>query len=190
MDVLNVVELEKTYGRRKVVDGVSFRVGESEIVGLLGPNGAGKSTSFRMTCGLVIPDRGKILLDNQDVTDWPMYRRAKDGHMGYLAQESSVFRKLTVEQNITSMLELLGMPGEPDANAARSSWSSSTSSTFVNPERRSFRVANVGGWRSLDAWSPNHESSCSMNRLRGSIPLPFRVFKTSYCGFDRPGYPS
>ncbi len=110
MDVLNVVELEKTYGRRKVVDGVSFRVGESEIVGLLGPNGAGKSTSFRMTCGLVIPDRGKILLDNQDVTDWPMYRRAKDGHMGYLAQESSVFRKLTVEQNITSMLELLGMP--------------------------------------------------------------------------------
>ena len=109
MDVLNVVELEKTYGRRKVVDGVSFRVGESEIVGLLGPNGAGKSTSFRMTCGLVIPDRGKVLLDGQDVTEWPMYRRAKDGHMGYLAQESSVFRKLTVEQNITSMLELLGM---------------------------------------------------------------------------------
>ncbi len=109
MDVLHVVDLEKTYGRRKVVDGVSFRVGEAEIVGLLGPNGAGKSTSFRMTCGLVIPDRGRILLSGTDVTDWPMFRRARDGGMGYLAQESSVFRRLTVEQNITSMLELLGV---------------------------------------------------------------------------------
>ena len=109
MDVLHVVDLEKTYGRRKVVDGVSFRVGDAEIVGLLGPNGAGKSTSFRMTCGLVIPDRGRILLSGTDVTDWPMFRRARDGGMGYLAQESSVFRKLTVEQNITSMLELLGV---------------------------------------------------------------------------------
>lgn len=109
MDVLQVVDLEKSYGRRKVVDGVSFRVGESEIVGLLGPNGAGKSTSFRMTCGIVIPDRGRVLLGGTDVTDWPMFRRARDGHMGYLAQESSVFRKLTVEQNISAMLELLGM---------------------------------------------------------------------------------
>jgi lipopolysaccharide export system ATP-binding protein len=108
MDVLNVVGLEKTYGRRKVVNGVSMRVGPAEIVGLLGPNGAGKSTSFRMTCGLVMPDRGQVFLGGEEVTYWPMYRRARDGGMGYLAQESSVFRKLTVEQNILAMLELLG----------------------------------------------------------------------------------
>ena len=109
MDVLNVVGLEKTYGRRKVVNGVSMRVGEAEIVGLLGPNGAGKSTSFRMTCGLVIPDRGQVFLGGEEVTHWPMFRRARDCGMGYLAQESSVFRKLTVEQNISAMLELLGV---------------------------------------------------------------------------------
>lgn len=109
MDVLRVNDIEKSYGRRKVVNGVSFRVGPAEIVGLLGPNGAGKSTSFRMTCGIVIPDRGRIILGENDVTDWPMFLRAKQGGMGYLAQESSVFRKLTVEQNITSMLELLGV---------------------------------------------------------------------------------
>jgi lipopolysaccharide export system ATP-binding protein len=110
MDVLNVVGLEKTYGRRKVVGGVSMRVGPAEIVGLLGPNGAGKSTSFRMTCGMVPPDRGQVFLGGEDVTYWPMFMRARDGGMGYLAQDSSVFRKLTVEQNISSLLELLGMP--------------------------------------------------------------------------------
>lgn len=109
MDVLNVVGLEKTYGRRKVVSGISMRVGEAEIVGLLGPNGAGKSTSFRMTCGLVMPDRGQVFLGGEEVTYWPMFRRARDGGMGYLAQESSVFRRLTVEQNISAMLELLGV---------------------------------------------------------------------------------
>lgn len=109
MDVLNVVGLEKTYGRRKVVSGVSMRVGEAEIVGLLGPNGAGKSTSFRMTCGLVMPDRGQVFLGGEEVTYWPMFRRARDGGMGYLAQESSVFRRLSVEQNISAMLELLGV---------------------------------------------------------------------------------
>ena len=108
--ILDVSGLEKTYGRRKVVNGVSFRVEEGEIVGLLGPNGAGKSTSFKMTCGIALPDRGKVTLGGQDVTSWPMFRRARDGHMGYLAQESSVFRKLTVEQNISSMLELLDVP--------------------------------------------------------------------------------
>lgn len=110
MDVLEVRGLEKVYGRRKVVGGVSLRVAEAEIVGLLGPNGAGKSTSFRMTCGIVKPDRGQVFLGGTEVTDWPMYRRAREGRMGYLAQESSVFRKLTVEQNILAVLELLGMP--------------------------------------------------------------------------------
>lgn len=107
--ILEAVDLQKTYGRRRVVDGVNLHVGEAEIVGLLGPNGAGKSTSFRMICGLVEPDRGRVFLAGQDVTDWPMFRRARDGHMGYLPQEPSVFKKLTVEQNISALLELLGV---------------------------------------------------------------------------------
>jgi lipopolysaccharide export system ATP-binding protein len=108
--VLEVEGLEKTYGRRRVVAGVSMHVGEAEIVGLLGPNGAGKSTSFKMTCGIVRPDRGRVVLNGLEVTDWPLFRRASEGGMGYLAQESSVFRKLTVEQNISSLFELLGVP--------------------------------------------------------------------------------
>lgn len=110
MSVLSVQGLEKTYGRRKVVNGVSMNVEPSEIVGLLGPNGAGKSTSFKMTCGIVKPDRGRVMLGDQDVTSWPLFRRASEGRMGYLAQESSVFRKLSVEQNILAIFELLGVP--------------------------------------------------------------------------------
>ncbi|WP_084422890.1 LPS export ABC transporter ATP-binding protein [Rubripirellula obstinata] len=107
--ILEAVDLQKTYGRRRVVDGVCLNVGPAEIVGLLGPNGAGKSTSFRMICGMVEPDRGRVYLEGRDVTQWPMFRRARDGHMGYLPQEPSVFKKLSVEQNISSLLELLGM---------------------------------------------------------------------------------
>ncbi len=108
MMLLEVKGLVKIYGKRRVVDGVSFEVDRGEIVGLLGPNGAGKTTSFRMTCGMIDPDEGRVFLGGQDVTDWPMYRRARDGGMGYLAQESSVFRKLTVEQNLLGVMELLG----------------------------------------------------------------------------------
>ncbi len=109
MSLLEVRGLVKTYGRRRVVDGIDFQVGRGEIVGLLGPNGAGKTTTFRMTCGMIEPDAGKVLLDGNDVTDWPMYRRARDGGMGYLAQESSVFRKLSVENNLLGVMEMLGM---------------------------------------------------------------------------------
>jgi lipopolysaccharide export system ATP-binding protein len=109
MALLEVQGLAKTYGRRRVVDGVDFAVQPGQIVGLLGPNGAGKTTSFRMACGLIEPDEGKVLLGDLDVTNWPMYRRAKEGGMGYLAQESSIFRKLNVEQNLLGMMELLGM---------------------------------------------------------------------------------
>lgn len=107
--ILEAIDLQKTYGRRRVVDGVNLHVDEGEIVGLLGPNGAGKSTSFRIMCGMIEPDRGRVYLDGRDVTNWPMFRRARDGHMGYLPQEPSVFKKLTVEQNISSLLELLGL---------------------------------------------------------------------------------
>ncbi len=108
MAMLEAHGLVKIYGRRRVVDGVDFQVDQGEIVGLLGPNGAGKTTSFRMTCGLIEPDAGNVLLDDVDVTNLPMYLRAKKG-MGYLAQESSVFRKLSVENNLLGMMEMLGM---------------------------------------------------------------------------------
>jgi len=109
MPLLSVTGLVKTYGRRRVVDGVDFHVDAGEIVGLLGPNGAGKTTSFRMTCGLVMPDAGSVLLDDEEITHWPMFKRSRDGGMGYLAQEQSVFRKLTVEQNLLAIMELVGM---------------------------------------------------------------------------------
>jgi len=109
MAVLEVSNLVKTYGRRRVVDDVSFFVEAGEIVGLLGPNGAGKTTSFRITCGLVESERGRVVIGGVDVTSWPMYRRARDGGMGYLAQESSVFRKLSVENNLLGVMELMGM---------------------------------------------------------------------------------
>jgi lipopolysaccharide export system ATP-binding protein len=106
--MLEVQGLVKIYGRRRVVDGVDFEVDGGEIVGLLGPNGAGKTTSFRMACGMIEPNAGTVFLGGIDVTRWPMFRRARDGGMGYLAQESSVFRKLTVEQNLLGMMEMLG----------------------------------------------------------------------------------
>src|SRR5213078_1087296 len=98
--------LVKRYGRRTVVDGVSFEVHAGEVVGLLGPNGAGKTTSFRMTTGQITPNAGRVLFNGQDVTSLPMYMRARLG-MGYLAQETSVFRKLTCEQNILAILEVM-----------------------------------------------------------------------------------
>ena len=109
MALLKVRGLVKSYGRRRVVDGVDFEVDPGEIVGLLGPNGAGKTTTFRMACGMIDPDAGRVTLAGQDVTNWPMYRRAKDGGMGYLAQESSVFRKLSVQKNLLGVMEMLGM---------------------------------------------------------------------------------
>ena len=109
MSLLKAEGLVKVYGRRRVVDGVSFEVQQGEIVGLLGPNGAGKTTSFRMTCGLVIPNGGRVLLDDKEITKWPMFKRSRDGGMGYLAQEQSVFRKLTVQQNLLAIMELIGM---------------------------------------------------------------------------------
>ncbi len=108
MVVLEAKGLIKTYGRRRVVDGVDFEVGQGEIVGLLGPNGAGKTTSFRITCGLIEADAGTVLLNEADVTNLPMYQRAQQG-MGYLAQESSVFRKLSVENNLLGVMEMLGL---------------------------------------------------------------------------------
>ena len=109
MPLLEARNLAKSFGRRRVVSGVDLQVNEREIVGLLGPNGAGKTTCFRMICGLLEPNEGLVFLGDKEVTAWPMYRRCRDGRMGYLAQESSVFRRLSVEQNLLAVMELLGM---------------------------------------------------------------------------------
>jgi len=108
---LHAEGLIKTYKKRTVVNQVSIEVGQGEIVGLLGPNGAGKTTSFYMIVGLIKPNDGKIFLNDQDITDLPMYQRARLG-IGYLAQEASVFRKLTVEENILAPLEMRNIPKE------------------------------------------------------------------------------
>ena len=103
--------LVKRYGKRTVVNDVSINVRQGEIVGLLGPNGAGKTTSFYMTTGLIIPNAGHIYLDDQEITKFPVYKRARAG-VGYLPQEASVFRKLSVEDNIMAVLEMTGRPRE------------------------------------------------------------------------------
>lgn len=107
MSTLKVIEISKAYKKRKVVQGVSFSVESGEVVGLLGPNGAGKTTSFYMVVGLVQPDSGDILLDDDSIGNEPMYKRARVG-LSYLAQEPSIFRKLTVSENITVALEAHG----------------------------------------------------------------------------------
>jgi lipopolysaccharide export system ATP-binding protein len=106
LHLLETKGISKTYGGRRVVEGLSISVGRSEIVGILGPNGAGKTTSFYMIVGIIAPDAGHIYFDQADITQKPIHERCRLG-MGYLAQESSIFRKLTVEENIMSILETL-----------------------------------------------------------------------------------
>jgi lipopolysaccharide export system ATP-binding protein len=110
MATLRTRELTKSFSGRTVVRGVSLEIASGEVVGLLGPNGAGKTTTFSMVVGLTAPDSGRVLLDGADVTDDPMYVRARKG-IGYLPQEASIFRGLTVEQNILAILETIGANG-------------------------------------------------------------------------------
>jgi lipopolysaccharide export system ATP-binding protein len=140
--------LKKIYGTRTVVNDVGFHVERGEIVGLLGANGAGKTTSFRMTCGMIAPTAGQVLLDGADVTDWPMFKRARKG-MGYLAQESSVFVKLSVEDNILAILELLHLGRQERKNKTAAlledfgltKLARSIASTLSGGERRRLEIA-------------------------------------------------
>jgi len=109
--ILRAENIKKRYGKREIVKGVSVQVDQGEIVGLLGPNGAGKTTSFYMIVGLIQPNEGKVFLDNKDITKLPMYKRAQMG-LGYLPQEVSVFRKLSVEDNIAAILEMMDLTKE------------------------------------------------------------------------------
>ena len=109
MAELTLQHLEKIYGGRTVVKDVDIQVCQGRVTGLLGPNGAGKTTTFYMAVGLIKPDSGKVFLDREEITDYPMYMRARKG-IGYLPQEASIFRKLTVRQNITAVLEVVPNP--------------------------------------------------------------------------------
>jgi len=115
MTKLAIENLIKTYRGRQVVDSVSLSIESGDVVGLLGPNGAGKTTTFYMTIGMVKPDAGQVFLDDENITDYPMYLRARKG-VGYLPQETSIFRKLTVKQNIMAILEQLAISREEQEN--------------------------------------------------------------------------
>jgi len=117
MTKLTLQNLVKTYHGRRVVNSVSLSVESGDVVGLLGPNGAGKTTTFYMTVGMVKPDGGQVFLDDENITDYPMYLRARKG-VGYLPQEASIFRKLTVRQNVMAILEILAISKEEQRQRA------------------------------------------------------------------------
>lgn len=150
MAKLRTADLTKSYGGRTVVRGVSLDVASGEVVGLLGPNGAGKTTTFYMTVGLTSPDKGRVFLDDQDVTDDPMYVRARKG-IGYLPQEPSIFRGLTVEQNVLAILETLDMSSSERRQRAKqllaelnlSSLAASPAYTLSGGERRRAEITRA-----------------------------------------------
>ena len=150
MPTLRTEDLTKSYGGRTVVRGVSLDVSSGEVVGLLGPNGAGKTTTFYMTVGLTSPDRGRVILDDHDVTDDAMYVRARKG-IGYLPQEPSIFRGLTVEQNILAILETLNLTAAERRERARdllaelnlTSLASSPAYTLSGGERRRAEITRA-----------------------------------------------
>lgn len=113
--ILEINNLVKSYDNKRVVDGVCMKIKRGEVVGLLGPNGAGKTTTFYMIVGILRPDKGNIIFDGNDITNLAMYRRARNG-IGYLSQEPSIFRKLTVEENIMAVLETLNLPRQVRKN--------------------------------------------------------------------------
>jgi lipopolysaccharide export system ATP-binding protein len=150
MNLLETSKLVKSFGGRTVVNEVSFVIAQKEIVGLLGRNGAGKTTTFRMILGIVRPDRGAVAFDATDITDWPMYKRARKG-IGYLAQERSDFRRLTVWENLQAILETLSISrGERHkrAEALLSQYGllkvrNSRAETLSGGERRKLEIARA-----------------------------------------------
>ncbi len=150
MPLLDVKDLEKTYGERTVVKGVSFELDAGEIVGLLGPNGAGKTTTFRMTVGMIKPDEGTVSFDGEDITNLAMYKRARLG-LGYLSQEPSIFRNMTVEENLLAVLEARNVPSAARVARTRELLdefgidhvSDSVATTLSGGERRRLELART-----------------------------------------------
>jgi lipopolysaccharide export system ATP-binding protein len=142
MQILSTVDLAKSFKGRKVVDSVGLRIAQGEVVGLLGPNGAGKTTTFYIIVGLTTPDSGQVLLDGTDITQLPMYLRARNG-ISYLPQEPSIFRKLTVEENIMAVLETLPL----SAHQRRERLEELIEDFGLQPIRRSYGYVLSGGER-------------------------------------------
>lgn len=142
MQILSTLELTKSYKRRKVVDDISLEIAQGEVIGLLGPNGAGKTTTFYIIVGLTPPDSGQVLLDGEDITNLPMYLRARSG-ISYLPQEPSIFRKLTVEENILAVLETLPLK----AHERRERLEELIEQMGLQPVRRSYGYVLSGGER-------------------------------------------
>ena len=163
MHTLATDEIGKSYRGRRVVNGVSLQVLQGEVVGLLGPNGAGKTTSFYAIVGLIPPDTGRVLYDDEDITSVPMYLRAREYGISYLPQEASVFRKLTVEENILAVLEVQPISWHERKTAGMRC-----------------RGARGGGLRLRARCASTRRSFCSMSRFRGSTRLPFSIYRRSF----------
>ena len=172
---LEVISIAKSYDKRAVLTDISLTVAKGEVLGLLGPNGAGKTTCFYSIMGLVKPDSGRILMDGEDVTNLPMYRRAILG-LGYLPQETSIFRGMTVEQNINCVLEMV----EPDAETRGRELERLLDEFGLTRLRESqpwrFRVVNDVAARLPARSRPSLRLCCWTNRLQGSIPFQSTIF--------------
>ena len=178
MSILQAVAVAKSYSGRRVVDGVNLEVQGGEVVGLLGPNGAGKTTTFHMMVGLVQPDEGKVLLNNDDLTEMPIYQRARSG-ISYLPQESSVFRRLTVEDNLFAILQTLDLTMEEQHERAGALMKMLGVSHLATHKAFTFPAANGGASRSPGRWCCRRFSFCSTSPLPASIRSPSRRSKKS-----------
>ena len=155
--ILRTDNLVKKYGKRTVANHVSIEVTQGEIVGLLGPNGAGKTTTFYMTTGLITPNEGRIFLNDMDITKFPVYKRAKNG-IGYLAQDASVFRKLTVEDNIRCVLQLTANQRNIKPKSSKALFRNSICRKSVKTWATRSRVANDAVPRLPAVWQSSQNS--------------------------------
>jgi lipopolysaccharide export system ATP-binding protein len=170
--ILRTENLIKKYGSRLVNNNVSYQVGQGEIVGLLGPNGAGKTTSFYMATGLVKPNSGHVFIDDKEITDLPMYKRARLG-IGYLAQEASIFRSLTVEENIIAVLQMTNL-----SKAEQKAKCEELIEEFsLKTKEWCFREENVDGRKSPAVWRLTLSLSYWMNLSQGLTRSPWRIFR-------------
>lgn len=178
--VLRTEGLVKRYGKRTVVNNVSINVKQGEIVGLLGPNGAGKTTSFYMTTGLIVPNDGHIYLDDKEITDYPVYKRARAG-IGYLPQEASVFRKLSVEDNIMAVLEMTKLTHHQQLEKLEALIADFNLGKCARTWATSSPAASADAPRSLAASPSTRSSSCSTSLSPASTLSPLRRYST-WCG--------
>ena len=174
--LLRAERLTKSFSGRTVVKGVTIEVSAGEVVGLLGPNGAGKTTSFHMIVGLQHPDSGQVFLNGENLTELPMYERARRG-IGYLPQEASVFRKLTVEENNLAILETLDLGAEQRRKRLGALLEELGIARLARTRRSHSRAANGDGSRSHAPSSSLRRSCCSTSRSPASTPLPWLTFR-------------